>query len=1299
MNEQPTNSRSSIPGWVWVLGIFGLIFGLQLYFTGRLQGPEQVSIQEMMDLIRQNKVQSAEIIGERIEVTLIEGETINDSDVVATVKHTSDSLAETFEFYGITPENLERIDLIVRDQSTRDTLISILFTVGPILLLIWIFTRGFRRMQGGGNNDIIDFGRSRARNISHAERPTVTFDDVGGCEEVKRELQEIIQFLREPGKFVRFGARIPKGVLLAGLPGTGKTLLAKAVASEAGVPFFSIAGSEFVEMLVGVGASRVRDLFEQAKLQAPCIVFVDEIDAIGRQRTSTMLASHPEHDQTLNQILVEMDGFGTDTRVIMMAATNRVDMLDPALIRPGRFDKRVHIPLPNYEERIAILKIHMRGKPISTWVDIARIARDTVGMSGADLETIVNEAAILAAKSGTVSVIDQTFFEAAAQKVGVAIPDPKKPDDVIRALDQWVIGQEHAKRILAVTAVMHYGYVRRNFEGQNAIGIKPNVLLIGPKGTGKTLLAQSLARYLHVPFAVADAPTIVASQLMPTNSNQPTVLRELLQASENNVQKAQYGIICIQNIDKLASEDAASLNEHLQQTEELKTEEMQQVGSMLRAITFLANRSQEMILRFLKGVKVEVTPSLENSNYKRMEINTQNILFICEGEFPGLEDKISRRLSNAEKLSRSEIISHVQPQDLISYGLAPSLVQSLSMVAVLDELQGRGFQTILNSQWDGSLLEEYEQLLQTQNITAHFPENGKKQIVAEALSRGSDVREIGTVVQDTYLHVLDSLAQLDSISIDHLFIQKALAQKAKFNHRHPTINTIEISQKYGLIVEWEPSEKDHSLVLLQYDTSLSEAGLKALFRIVDSLITRNSLYFIGVPAKLGPIHQSEDLPLDCPLRSMDDDLLSHIRTKNAILYGFGDHQFIDKNRQLKVSINQVQEDTHEYLASAFSLLTQLHAQYPYPEAIYYLNKLSSMLKQGHLDVLPSFILLQVMAKEMGIELPMNRHPSLHKLFQGQAKLLKVSLDTLECELTNIDAASLPEEYAMTNILMWRTNLMDLVNTPALTGLVDLLTAYHWCVEESKHQPNQKRLVRTKELFEALEAGKYSALDANQFLLLRNQYLLLRRKMENPALKSTVEKFLALCPHGADFLLGIDHYTGALAMGAEVACHEFVHTMKSWLFDEDQGEQQTIDYWFQMVNDLENLLSLDQSKWNWFHWHNDFNFYSEDFVEELIDTFPESEVPTTLKDGMPMIDDVVGESRAFYESVQAQAVAVFDRMQAQMLVERCQTGCLILNEFEIQVVKRLCHEKRTPYLVMIPNVIELLNGQQQSVFNA
>jgi cell division protease FtsH len=316
----------------------------------------------------------------------------------------------------------DHVDVTFENTSSTAAWIQVLVPNLILLLLIGGFMYYILRQTQSGNNQAMSFGRSRARLIA-GDKPAITFSDVAGVEEAKQELTEIVEFLKYPEKFVALGARIPKGVLLVGPPGTGKTLLSKAVAGEAGVPFFSISGSEFVEMFVGVGASRVRDLFDQAKKNSPCIVFVDEIDAVGRQRGAGLGGGHDEREQTLNQLLVEMDGFDTNTHVIVIAATNRPDVLDPALLRPGRFDRHVTLDRPDIKGHRAILDVHARNKPLDTTVDLEVLARQTPGFSGADLSNLINEAAILAARSNK-KVIGMDELEEAIARV-IAGPEKK----------------------------------------------------------------------------------------------------------------------------------------------------------------------------------------------------------------------------------------------------------------------------------------------------------------------------------------------------------------------------------------------------------------------------------------------------------------------------------------------------------------------------------------------------------------------------------------------------------------------------------------------------------------------------------------------------------------------------------------------------------------------------------------------------------------------------------------------------------------------------------------------------------
>jgi len=358
-------------------------------------------------------------------------------------------LVEQLVQLGVSTKQLQDpgLELVISKPGMLDTVLNILVYILPFIFMLGIFWFFMRQAQGS-NNAAIAFSKSRARMMS-GEHPTVTFADVAGVEEAKEELQEVVEFLKEPQKFISLGARIPKGVLLVGSPGTGKTLMAKAVSGEAGVPFFSISGSEFVEMFVGVGASRVRDLFDQAKKHSPCIVFVDEIDAVGRHRGAGLGGSHDEREQTLNQLLVEMDGFDTDTNVIIMAATNRPDILDPALLRPGRFDRRVMLDKPDMTGRVEILKVHVRGKPLSPAVDLELLARATPGFVGADLENLVNEAAILAARRNK-KVIEQSEFEEAIERV---IAGPERKSRLINPDEKKIIAYHEAGHAVVINTL------------------------------------------------------------------------------------------------------------------------------------------------------------------------------------------------------------------------------------------------------------------------------------------------------------------------------------------------------------------------------------------------------------------------------------------------------------------------------------------------------------------------------------------------------------------------------------------------------------------------------------------------------------------------------------------------------------------------------------------------------------------------------------------------------------------------------------------------------------------------------
>ncbi len=399
--------------FVAVIAIFFLLF------SPGSEGTEE-DLATILTMAENGQVSSITVDGDRLVVVQRQN-----NQILTAAKEPGSSIFEILQSVGINPVE-QGIEVKVQRSGGLGNLFGILIQFLPLIFFGAILLFMMRQAQGS-NNQALGFGKSRAR-MTTGNRPTVMFSDVAGVEESKTELQEVVEFLKYPERFLALGAHIPKGVLMVGPPGIGKTLLSKAVAGEAGVPFFSISGSEFVEMFVGVGASRVRDLFDQAKRNAPSIVFVDEIDAVGRHRGAGLGGGHDEREQTLNQILVEMDGFETSTNVIVIAATNRPDILDPALLRPGRFDRRVVLDLPDINGRVAILQVHCKGKPLGEDVDLERLARQTPGFSGADLANLVNEAAILAARR--------------SQKT-VAM------SDMLESIDRVTMGPERRSRVIS----------------------------------------------------------------------------------------------------------------------------------------------------------------------------------------------------------------------------------------------------------------------------------------------------------------------------------------------------------------------------------------------------------------------------------------------------------------------------------------------------------------------------------------------------------------------------------------------------------------------------------------------------------------------------------------------------------------------------------------------------------------------------------------------------------------------------------------------------------------------------------
>ena len=486
--------------YITILVAFVVLFSFLLPGT---EDRKEIPLSEVIVMSQNGEISEIEVDEEKLLIT-----TIDDTKL----KSVKEANANIYEITGLV---LEGVKVEVKPPSGFGW--SVLINFIPLLIFGALLFFLFRQARGA-NNQAMSFGRSKAR-LFPANRVTVTFDDVAGVEEAKQDMQEVVDFLKSREKFQSLGARIPKGVLLVGPPGTGKTLLARAVAGEADVPFFNISGSEFVEMFVGVGASRVRDLFEQAKRNTPCIVFIDEIDAVGRQRGAGLGGSHDEREQTLNQILVEMDGFDTNTSVIVIAATNRPDILDPALLRPGRFDRRVILDQPDITGRLAILKVHSEGKPLDKEVDLEVLAKSTVGFSGADLENLVNEAAILAARRSK-KKIGMREFEESVDKV---MAGPERKSRKISPEEKKVIAYHEAGHALVARLLPHADPVHKISIVSRGVGIL---------GYTKQLPAED--RYLVSRSQIMD----MLAHMLGGRSAEELIFKEITTGASDDIKRA-----------------------------------------------------------------------------------------------------------------------------------------------------------------------------------------------------------------------------------------------------------------------------------------------------------------------------------------------------------------------------------------------------------------------------------------------------------------------------------------------------------------------------------------------------------------------------------------------------------------------------------------------------------------------------------------------------------------------------------------------------------------------------------------
>lgn len=493
--------------------VFLVIAGLLSMYNSPLKKPKAIGIGEVIEQIENDQVQKIEVEGDKLNITLTSGEK------KVSLKEPTDSLTSLLKNYEVDPAKLRNIQVEIKENSgTAFWLGAILPFLIPFLLIGGFIYFMMRQVQGSSNRALM-FGQSRAKETTPKDlRNRVTFKDVAGVKEAKEELQEVVGFLRNPKKFTSLGARVPKGVLLLGAPGTGKTLLARAVAGEASVPFFHISGSEFVEMFVGVGASRVRDLFRKAKKNTPCIVFIDEIDAVGRQRGTGLGGSHDEREQTLNQILVELDGFDTDTNIIVIAATNRPDVLDPALLRPGRFDRRVILDEPDINDREDILKVHAKKKPLSSDVNLRKIAERTPGFSGADLANLLNEAAILTVQHNK-------------KKVGMA--------ECLISIEKIMLGPERKSHVLTkkekkITAYHEAGHALVAHELPHADPVRKVSIIARGQAAGYTIKLPMEDKHLHSKAEFLDDLAV----LLAGHAVEQEIFKDITTGATNDLKQA-----------------------------------------------------------------------------------------------------------------------------------------------------------------------------------------------------------------------------------------------------------------------------------------------------------------------------------------------------------------------------------------------------------------------------------------------------------------------------------------------------------------------------------------------------------------------------------------------------------------------------------------------------------------------------------------------------------------------------------------------------------------------------------------
>lgn len=703
-------------------------------------GPENIGYSKFLQEVKQGHIRAVHLQGEAIT-----GEYLGTDG--KTHRFTTYAPGDN-SLIGLLHENA--VDIEVKPKQDA-SITQFLLSWAPVLLLIGLGVFFLRQMQSGAST-ALSFGKSRAQLLPEQQKKA-TFAEVAGADEAKEALQEIVDFLKAPQRFHQLGGRMTKGVLLTGPPGTGKTLLARAVAGEANVPFLSTTGSEFLEMFVGVGAARVRDLFERATKHAPCVVFIDELDAVGRQRGAGLGGGHDEREQTLNQLMTEMDGFESHTGVIVIAATNRVDILDRALIRAGRFDRKIPVRLPPLPVRKEILQIHIRNRqvPLAADVDLHEMAVRSATLSGADLSALVNQAAILAARHNRTQVL-QEDFEHAFQRIGHRLPDATSPDELYDAVKHWVVGQSTAARMLAHALSMHYRDIRT---AGDSIGArqpsKPNVLFYGPSGCGKTWIVESFAKQLQVPFASFD----VTSLLYDPRSF-PIALRRLVESAENNERRASLGVMCLYGLERLLA---------------LKTPSI-----------------QEELARIIEGARFDVSVSEVYADRSTYSVHTAQILFVGETTIIPDERSLSERLKEGAVGPFAQGTREFHYSYLHQQGMASRLLDMFPLIAAADRLDGEDLQRVLKLSNNGStgaqghttggqvvsLIEQYQRRFKDAKMALDFEPEAVAAMAEHTASLGGNARFLAAAleqVMQTHCQVLTG----SSVMVTRAMVEAALA--------------------------------------------------------------------------------------------------------------------------------------------------------------------------------------------------------------------------------------------------------------------------------------------------------------------------------------------------------------------------------------------------------------------------------------------------------------------------------------------------------------------------------------------